>query len=71
MPREAFEMILLHFFVGAIGSPFVLRDSIDSRHYARSMPASLAVHIDRPIGRIVHEFQKLRDSGVGGPIRCC
>src|SRR5262245_39284741 len=69
MPRETFEVELLHFVVSPIGCPTIVRHSIDGGHYPRAMASSLAMHEHRLIGRIVHQLQELRDGSIGRPFR--
>src|SRR3954452_3038114 len=59
MGGEPFEMISFHFLVGSICTPALVSHSVNGSHDTCAVPASLAMNIHRPVGGIVHQFQKL------------
>src|SRR6516225_2425806 len=65
---KPFEMVLLHFIVRPIGTPPVIRHSVNRSHHARTVTASLTMHKNWPIDWIVYEFQELSYSSLGRPL---
>ena len=56
MPEETFEVILLHFCVGLICGPAIVRHAIDGSHGPGTMPATLTVNEHGLVGAVVHKF---------------
>src|SRR6185436_16111249 len=51
------EAVFLHLGEGLVRRPAIVGHAIDGGHHARAMPATLAVHVHRLVGRIVHDLE--------------
>src|SRR5262249_50333626 len=71
MPRESLEVILFHFLIGTIRVPSVLSHSVNRSHDAGTVTSSLAVHVNRPVIRIIHKCQELIDGSLGRSLGGC
>ena len=56
MPGKTLEVILLHFCVGLICGPAIVRHAKDGSHGPGTMPAALTVNEHGLVGRVVHKF---------------
>src|SRR5947209_4455163 len=65
------ELVLLHLRERLVGRPVLVSHAIDRRHHPCTMPASLAVHVDRLVRRILDQFQELRDFRRRRPLMRC
>src|SRR5438067_1158568 len=58
--------IAFHLSEGLIGCPAIVRHAIDCRHLTRAMPPPSTMDVDRPVLRVVDQFQE-----VGCLLICC
>jgi hypothetical protein len=67
MAYSCVEPVLVHFLTGSIYLPVVMPDTVDCGHHSSAVMASMAMHEDWLIRRVVDDFEKCIDLRGGWP----